>query len=73
MSLKYTLSLVSTIIFCSFTTSSEISKFQQDICKIQDIFFKKNDYNERFINKCVRIFLNKVFIHKRIVQTSGKK
>ena len=47
-------------------------KFHQEICKIKDIFIK-NGYSERFLDKCVKTFLNKVFIPKRIIQTAEKK
>ena len=47
-------------------------KFHQEICKIKDIFVK-NGYSERFIQKCVKTFLNKVFIPKQIIQTPEKK
>ena len=33
----------------------------------------KNGYSESFIDKCVRTFLNKVFIPKQIIQTPEKK
>ena len=47
-------------------------KFHQEICKIKDIFIK-NGYSERFLDKCVKEFLNNVFIPKRISQTTEKK
>ena len=47
-------------------------KFHQKICKTKDIFIK-NGYSERFLDKCVKTFLNKVFITKRIIQTVEKK
>ena len=47
-------------------------KFHQEICKIKDIFIK-NGYSERFFSKCVKSFLNKVFIPKRIIQAAEKK
>ena len=47
-------------------------KFHQEICKIKDIFIK-NGCSERFLDKCVKTFLNKVFIPKRIIQTAEKK
>ena len=37
-----------------------------------DIFIK-NGYSKRFIDKCVKIFLNKVFIPKWIIETAEKK
>ena len=47
-------------------------KFHQEICKIENIFIK-NGYSERFLDKCVKTFLNKVFIPKRIIQNAEKK
>ena len=47
-------------------------KFYQEICKIKDIFIE-NGYSERFLDKCAKTFLNKVFIPKRIIQTAEKK
>ena len=72
MQLDCKFSLVSTIIFGSFTICSDMPKFHQEICKIKDIFIK-NGYSERFLDKCVKTFLNKVFIPKRIIQTAEKK
>ena len=60
------------IVFRSFTICSDMPKFHQEICKIKDIFIK-NGYSERFLDKCVKTFLNKVFIPKRIIQTAEKK
>ena len=72
MPLNYKFSLVSTINFRSFTICSDMSKFHQEICEIKDIFIK-NGYSERFLNKCVKTYLNKVFVPKRIIQTTEKK
>ena len=47
-------------------------KFHQEICKIKDIYIK-NSYSESFIDKCVKTFLNKIFIPTRIIQTAKKK
>ena len=46
--------------------------FRQEICKIKDIFIR-NSYSERLFDKCVKTFLNKVFIPKPIIQTAEKK
>ena len=72
MPLNYKFSLVSTVTFRSFTICSDMPKFHQEICKIKDVFIK-NGYSERFLDKCVKTFLNKVFIPKRIIQTAEKK
>ena len=47
-------------------------KPHQEICKIKDIFIN-NGYSEKFIDKCVKTILKKVFIPKKIVQTAEKK
>ena len=47
-------------------------KLHQEICTVKDIFVKTGS-SERFIDKCVKIFLNKVFIPKRIIQNAEKK
>ena len=72
MPLNFKFSLVSTIIFRSFTICSDMSKFHQEIRKIENIFIKIC-YRERFIDKCVKRFLNKLFIPKKIIQTAEKK
>ena len=68
MPLNFTFGVVSTIILCSSTKCSDIPKFHQDICKIG--IFIRNGYSETFIDKCVNTYLNKLFILKRIVQTT---
>ena len=51
----------------------ELSRIiHQEICKIKDSFMK-NSHSEKFIDRCVKTFLNKVFISKRIIQTAEKK
>ena len=40
--------------------------------KIEDIFIK-NGYSQRFLDKCIKTFLNEVFIPKWIIQTAEKK
>ena len=47
-------------------------KFHQKICKMKDVFLK-NGYSEKFIDKCIKTSLSKVFIRKRIIQTAEKK
>ena len=69
MPLNYNFSLVSTISFCTLTICPDMPKFHQEICKIKYIFIK-NGYSERFIDKCIKTFLNKEFIPKRIIQTA---
>ena len=49
-----------------------MSTFHQEFCKIKYIFVK-NGYSEKFIEKCNKAFLSKLFIRKRIIQTAEKK
>ena len=67
MLLSYKFSLVSTIIFRIFTIYSDMPRSHQEICRIKDIFIK-NSYTEKFIDKCVKTFLNEVCIPKRVIQ-----
>ena len=71
MPFSYKFSIVSTIFFSVLpyvlTCLNLIKKFVK-----LDIFIK-NGYRERFLDKCVKAFLNKVFIPKRIIQTVEKK
>ena len=46
-------------------------KLHPETCKIKDLFIESG-YSERFLDKCVKTFLNKVFIPKRISQTAEK-
>ena len=71
MQLDCKFSLVSTIIFGSFTICSDMPKFHQEICKIKDIFIK-NSYSESFIDKCVKTLLKKIFLIKKF-PTAEKK
>ena len=66
MPLDYKFNLFSTIIFCRFTMCSNMPKFHQKICRIKDIFMK-NGCSERFIDKCLKTFFNKVIMPKRII------
>ena len=72
MQLDCKFSLVSTIIFGSFTICSDMPKFHQEICKIKDIFIK-NSYSESFIDKCVKTLLKKIFIPNQKIPTAEKK
>ena len=72
MLLNFKFSLVPKIIFHSFTVSSDMSKFHQEICKNKDIF-TKNGYSEKLIDNCVKKFLNKPFILRGIIQTAQSK
>ena len=47
-------------------------KFYQENCKIKDIFIK-HGYSERFIDKCVRTPLNKLFSPIIVIEAAEKK
>ena len=72
MQLDCKFSLVSTIIFGSFTICSDMPKFHQEICKIKDIFIK-NSYSESFIDKCVKTLLKKIFLIKKFATPEKKQ
>ena len=61
-----------TLYFSSFSICFSYEKFQEEIVLLKDIF-KKNGYPQFFIDKCIKKYLSKLFVLKRIVYTVHKK
>ena len=55
-----------------FKLKNIILKMSLKTSRIKEIFIK-NGYSQRFLDKCIKTLLNKVFIPKRIIQTAEKK
>ena len=51
---------------------SNFEIFHQEIIFLKDIF-KRNGYPSNFIHKCVKTFLDKIFIEKKIFLVAQKK
>ena len=72
MPVAYKCGLVYTLLHRSFSTCSSYEKFHEEIMLLKDIF-KKNEYPQLFIDKCIKNILSKLFVPKRIVPTVHKK
>ena len=55
--------LVYTLRYCAFSICSSYEKNQEEIVLMKDIF-KKNEYSQFFIDKCINNFLSKCLILK---------
>ena len=60
------------MIFCCFSICSSYEKFHEEIVKFKEIF-KRNSYPEKFIDRCIKRFLNKRHVPKVIELTAAKK
>ena len=72
MPVAYKFGLVYTLLHCSFSICSLYEKYHEEIVLLKDIF-KKNEYPQFFIDKCIKKYLSKLFVPKRIVYTVHKK
>ena len=64
--------LVYTLLHRSFSICCSNEKFHEEIVFLNDIF-KKNEYPQIFIDKCIKKYLSKLFVNKRIAHTVHKK
>ena len=72
MAVAYKFGLVHTLPHCSFSICSSYEKFLEEIVLLKDIF-KENDYPQFFIDKCIKKYLSKFFVPKRIIHTVDKR
>ena len=56
----------------AFKLCSNFEIFHQEIIFLKDIF-KRNGYPSNFIDKCVKTFLDKIFIEKNVFSVAQKK
>ena len=68
----YKRGLVSTLLHRAFMISSSYVSFHNEIENLKKIF-SKNGYRDRFVDKCIFRFLNKLYEKKQPVQTVPKK
>ena len=67
MPVTYKFGLVHTLLHCSLSICSSYEKFHEEIVLLKEAF-KKNEYPQIFIDKCIKKYLNKLFVPKRIIQ-----
>ena len=68
----YKFGLVYTLLRRSFSICSSYEKFHEEIVLLKDVF-KENEYPQFFIDKCIKNYLSKLFVPKRVIHTAGKK
>ena len=68
----YKFGLLSTILFRYFAICSNFHLFHIEVQKFKETFLR-NGYPIELVNKCVKTFLDKVFITKPIIHTVSKK
>ena len=69
---SYKVGLIYTLLHRAFTLCSTWEKFHEEVCFLRQTFLK-NAYPGYFIDKCVKCFLDKIFVAKRVVFTVPKK
>ena len=68
----YKIGLISTLIFRGYNICSQMSKFHEEMCYLRNIF-KKNGYSENMFDRCLKTFLNKIYIKKVVEDTVSRK
>ena len=64
MPLNYKFSLISTIIFCSFTIRSDMPKFHHNACKIKGIFIKNGTVKDLLTNVLKHSSIKYLFLNE---------
>ena len=70
--MTYKTGLLETMLFRCFSICSSYEKFHQEILKLKEIF-KRNSYPEKFIDRCIKNFINKLDVPKVVEDTAAKK
>ena len=70
--LSYRCGLISSLLYRAFKLCSNFEILHQEIIFLKDIY-KRNGYPSNFIDKCVKTFLDKIFIEKKVFSVAQKK
>ena len=69
---SYKTNLIFTLLFCCFTICSDMQSVHLEVEQLRQIF-KCNNYPVGLIDQCVKTFLNRIYVPKRILITVPKK
>ena len=72
ISLEHKFGLVYTLLHRFFSLVSDVSKFHFEIEKLKETLLS-NGYSNKFIDKCISKFTNKLYIKKPVMLTVPKK
>ena len=70
--MSYKSGLISSLLYRTFKLCSNFKIIHQEIIFLKDIF-KRNGYPSNFIDNCVKRFLDKIFIEKKVFSVAQKK
>ena len=68
----YKRGLISTLLYRAYTLCSDYDIIHQEICKLKTIW-QKNNFPLSFIDRCVKIFLDKLFVKRNIPKLASNK
>ena len=60
------------MLFYCFSIWSSCETFHEEIVKLKEIF-NRNSYPEKFTDRCIKKFLNKLYLPKVVELTTTKK
>ena len=69
---SYKHGLGNTLIFRCFKICSSYEKIHNEIVSLKDIL-KHNSYPKNFIDNCIKFFFDKLYVSKKVYQTTEKK
>ena len=72
MPINYKKGLVFTLLYRGFSLCTNWSKFQSEVLILKSIL-GKNGYPRHFVDKCIKVFFNKMSVPKQTVSTVSKK
>ena len=70
--MSYKSGLISSLLYRAFKLCSNFETFHKEIIFLNDIF-KRNGYLPNVNDKCVKTFLDKIFIDKKVFSVAQKK
>ena len=70
--ISYKSNFIFTLFFRAFILCSNFELFRQEILNFKNIF-KRNGYPSNFIDACIKIYLNQVFIDKKVYALAPKE
>ena len=68
--MTYKTGLLQAMLFRCFSIYSSYENFHEETVKLKEIF-KRNFYPEKFIDRCIKKFLNKLHVPKVVKLTTG--
>ena len=69
---EFKVGLIFTLLFPTFSSVSDFSRFHAEVCHLKEIF-TKNAFPIKLIDSCIKEFLNKRLTEKLVTLTAKKK